>query len=157
MFKPIVFANTIQSMSIILHAVERLGISLDTEDSEYNAYLFYQLLEEQTSNAYTLVEDVKVTPKLADIITVLWRDKGVQEAFNRSNEYQLSDCASYFLSNTKRISNSGYVPTTEDILHTRVRTCGVVEVGLGFCFIFACLPVSILGQVPDQGYDVPPP
>ena len=36
-----------------------LGISLDTEDSEYNAYLFYQLLEEQTSNAYTLVEDVK--------------------------------------------------------------------------------------------------
>ena len=26
MFKPIVFANTIQSMSIILHAVERLGI-----------------------------------------------------------------------------------------------------------------------------------
>ena len=25
MFKPIVFANTIQSMSIILHAVERLG------------------------------------------------------------------------------------------------------------------------------------
>ena len=39
------------------------GISLDTEDSEYNAYLFYQLLEEQTSNAYTLVEDVKVTPQ----------------------------------------------------------------------------------------------
>ena len=29
MFKPIVFANTIQSMSIILHAVERLGISLN--------------------------------------------------------------------------------------------------------------------------------
>ena len=25
MFKPIVFANTIQSMSIILHAVERMG------------------------------------------------------------------------------------------------------------------------------------
>ena len=36
---------------------------MDTEDSEYNAYLFYQLLEEQTSNAYTLVEDVKVTPQ----------------------------------------------------------------------------------------------
>lgn len=27
MFKPIVFANTIQSMSIILHAVERMGIA----------------------------------------------------------------------------------------------------------------------------------
>ena len=86
------------------------GISLDTEDSEYNAYMFYQLLEEQTSNAYTLVEDVKVTPQLADIISVLWKDKGVQEASNRSNEYHLSDCASYFLSNVKRISSSGYVP-----------------------------------------------
>ena len=26
MFKPIIYANTIQSMSLILHAVERLGI-----------------------------------------------------------------------------------------------------------------------------------
>ena len=53
---------------------------------------------------------------------------GVQDAFNQSNEYQLSDCASYFLSNARRISHSGYVPSTQDILHTRVRTCGVVEV-----------------------------
>ena len=30
MFKPIVFANTIQSMSIILHAVERLGKLLES-------------------------------------------------------------------------------------------------------------------------------
>ena len=101
---------------------------MDTEDAEYNAYMFYQLLEEQTSNAYTLVEDVKVTPQLANIISILWRDLGVQEAFSRSDEYQLSDCTSYFLSNVRRISNSGYVPTTQDILHTRVRTCGVIEV-----------------------------
>ena len=59
-------------------------------------------------------------------------NKGVQEAFNQSNEYQLSDCASYFLSNARRLSNSGYVPTTQDILHTRVRTCGVVEVQVIF-------------------------
>ena len=92
--------------------------------------MFYQLLEDQTSNAHTLVEDIKVTPQLANIISCLWKDSGVKEAFNRSNEYQLSDCASYFLSNVRRIaSTSSYVPTTQDILHTRVRTCGVVEVG----------------------------
>ena len=43
--------------------------------------MFYQLLEEQTSHSYTLVEDVKVTPELAKIIANLWRDKGLQAAF----------------------------------------------------------------------------
>ena len=37
MFKPIVFANTIQSMSIILHAVERLG----------NTYITYRVPNQQ--------------------------------------------------------------------------------------------------------------
>ena len=43
--------------------------------------MFYQLLEQQTSHSYTLVEDVKVTPELAKIIANLWRDKGLQAAF----------------------------------------------------------------------------
>jgi energy-coupling factor transporter ATP-binding protein EcfA2 len=43
LFKPIVYANTIHSMSLILHAVERLGIDLDSEESEYDAYVFYQV------------------------------------------------------------------------------------------------------------------
>ena len=57
---------------------------METEEAEYNAYMFYQLLEEQTSHSYTLVEDVKVTPELAKIIANLWRDKGLQEAFRYS-------------------------------------------------------------------------
>ena len=115
-------------MSIILHTAEKMNIQLDNEDAEYNAYMFFQLLEEQTSNAHTLVEDVKVTPQLANIIATLWRDSGVLEAFNYANENHLSDCAAYFLSNIKRLACSGYVPSTQDILHTRVNTCGVVEV-----------------------------
>ena len=99
MFKPIVFANAIQSMSFILHTAERMNINLGDENAEYNAYMFFQLLEDQTSNAYTLVEDVKVTPQLANIIAILWRDSGVKEAYEYANENHLSDCASYFLSN----------------------------------------------------------
>ena len=67
MFKPIVYANAIHSMSLILHAVERLGIDLDSEESEYDAYVFYQLLEEQTSHMHTLVEDIKVTKELSKV------------------------------------------------------------------------------------------
>ena len=70
MYKPIVFANTIHSMSLILHAVERLGIDLDSEESEYDAYMFYQLLEEQTSHVHALVEDIKVTNELSKVTLV---------------------------------------------------------------------------------------
>ena len=51
-----------------------------------------------------------------------------QAAFLRANEYQLSDCAKYFLEHVTRLGQHGYIPTTQDILHTRVRTSGIVEV-----------------------------
>ena len=101
---------------------------MESEESEYNAYMFYQLLEERTSHSHALVEDIKITPDLGRIILHLWNDKGIQEAFTRACEYQLSDCAPYFLSNAERLSDPAYVPTTHDILHTRVKTCGIVEV-----------------------------
>ena len=37
-------------MSLILHAVERLGIDLDSEESEYDAYVFYQVNREARLN-----------------------------------------------------------------------------------------------------------
>ena len=70
-------SNNVKTLS----KLSSIEIDLETEEAEYNAYMFYQLLEEQTSHSYTLVEDVKVTPELAKIIANLWRDRGVQEAF----------------------------------------------------------------------------
>ena len=40
---PTIIMIIIVSMSLILHAVERLGIDLDSEESEYDAYVFYQV------------------------------------------------------------------------------------------------------------------
>ena len=42
-------------------------LDLDSEESEYDAYVFYQLLEEQTSPHHTLVEDIKITADLAKV------------------------------------------------------------------------------------------
>ena len=77
-----------------------------------------------------------------------------KDVFARANEYNLSDCAHYFLSNVKRLSDVGYVPTTQDILHTRVKTSGIVEVSQaneknstitarGFVFFRSSLPLKI--------------
>jgi len=41
--------------------------------------------------------------------------------------YQLADCAQYYLSDIERLSQQDYVPTEQDILRSRVATTGVIE------------------------------
>ncbi|KAI8790037.1 guanine nucleotide-binding protein G(s) subunit alpha [Biomphalaria glabrata] len=58
---------------------------------------------------------------------ILWKDKGVQAAFERSNEYQLIDCAQYFLDRVHLIKQPEYTPSEQDILRCRVLTSGIFE------------------------------
>ncbi|KAF7255741.1 hypothetical protein EG68_07519 [Paragonimus skrjabini miyazakii] len=57
----------------------------------------------------------------------LWRDKGIQETFERSNEFQLIDCAKYFLDKTEDLGKADYIPSEQDILRCRVLTSGIFE------------------------------
>ena len=74
----------------------------------------------------------------------------------RANEYQLSDCAKYFLENVGRLGQHGYIPTTQDILHTRVRTSGIVEVKfhikVGNIYL-----ASVFLTLISLGHDIPYP
>ena len=58
---------------------------------------------------------------------ILWKDRGVQSAFERSNEYQLIDCAKYFLDRVQIIKRKDYSPSEQDILRCRVLTSGIFE------------------------------
>lgn len=58
----------------------------------------------------------------------IWLDSGVQQCFERANEYGLNDSASYFLEALDRISLPDYIPSEQDVLRTRVRTTGIVEI-----------------------------
>ena len=60
-------------------------------------------------------------------MTMLWNDRGVKECFRRSNEYHLNDSAGYFLDSLERVSIDQYVPTVQDVVRTRARTTGIVE------------------------------
>jgi len=42
--------------------------------------------------------------------------------------FSLNDSAGYFLDSLDRIGKSEYVPTEQDVLRTRVRTTGIVEI-----------------------------
>ena len=54
----------------------------------------------------------------------LWRDGGIQRAYERRREYQLSDSTYYYMSDLERISKNNYIPTQQDILRVR----NVVEI-----------------------------
>jgi guanine nucleotide-binding protein G(s) subunit alpha len=62
-----------------------------------------------------------------DHVDVLWKDGGVQDCFERSNEYQLIDCAQYFLDRAHVIRKKDYSPINQDLLRCRVLTRGIIE------------------------------
>lgn len=57
----------------------------------------------------------------------VWKDEGIQACFLRSNEYQLIDCAKYFLDRVLELKKHDYLPSEQDILRCRVLTCGIFE------------------------------
>lgn len=70
---------------------------------------------------------VQLPPDLSNAIVALWADTGVQQAYRRSNEYQLNDSAAYYFNAISRIAGVAYTPTQEDVLRARVRTTGIIE------------------------------
>ena len=84
-FAEIVFNNVIQSMRVILEAMDELEIPLEiSQNQEHVATIFMQphCLEQNT-----------LSPDVTEAIRSLWQDAGVVTCFQRSREYQLSDCA----------------------------------------------------------------
>jgi guanine nucleotide-binding protein G(i) subunit alpha len=70
----------------------------------------------------------EVLPRdVSDAVRNLWRDPGVKEAVSRSREFQLNDSAVYYFNSIDRMSSSGYMPTDQDILRSRVKTTGITE------------------------------
>ncbi|ETO15917.1 guanine nucleotide-binding protein G(o) subunit alpha [Reticulomyxa filosa] len=58
----------------------------------------------------------------------LWNDKGIQRTLEFRHRFQIIDTAEYLFANMKRISEIGYIPTFEDLLHSRKRSTGIHDV-----------------------------
>uniref|UniRef100_A0AC34FPF4 Uncharacterized protein n=1 Tax=Panagrolaimus sp. ES5 TaxID=591445 RepID=A0AC34FPF4_9BILA len=69
------------------------------------------------------------TPELAVALKRLWSDPAIsQKLYERRLEFHMHESTKYFLDNLDRISNASYKPTEQDILLTRIKTTGIVEV-----------------------------
>lgn len=97
--------------------MESLNIPLDTQEMEYHVQtIFMQLLQ------------VKSLPReLEAAISALWADNGFQEAYRQRFEYQMNDNTKSYVDDIRRLALPDYMPSTEDILCSRVRTTGILE------------------------------
>ncbi|KAH8365259.1 hypothetical protein KR084_006757 [Drosophila pseudotakahashii] len=114
----LVFQNIFMAMQSMIEAMDKLKIFYDQVEHEELADLVKSL-------------DYRTVTKLEDpylnAIKTLWKDAGIQESYERRNEYQLTDSAKYFLNDIDRIEKANYLPTDQDILRVRVPTFNIHE------------------------------
>lgn len=123
-YKPVVHNNTIQSLIAIIKGMNKLSISLD-DPTRMDAVQYFVEAVVAAEKADGRMPEL--TQQLAVSMKSIWEDKGVKKCYERSNEFQLNDSASYFLDSLSRISMPNYVPTQQDVLRTRVKTTGISE------------------------------
>ncbi|KAF6776117.1 hypothetical protein AHF37_04383 [Paragonimus kellicotti] len=111
------FNHLLQSISGAMHALKP-PVELERQE---NKKLRDYMLEDASK------PDFDYPPEFYVYCAQLWRDKGIQETFERSNEFQLIDCAKYFLDKTEDLGRADYIPSEQDILRCRVLTSGIFE------------------------------
>jgi hypothetical protein len=116
----------VSSMQIILDNMALLGIGLSDETLKDQAE-FLISMENENGSVGLDGRTGEVKAGVAEAITALWRDPGVQTCFSRSNEYQLNDSAEYFIESASRITAPDWTPNDMDILKARVKTTGISE------------------------------
>jgi guanine nucleotide-binding protein G(i) subunit alpha len=69
---------------VLLDGVAMMEIQIDPSNQEKWDVIFRAPMQ---------VEGDQFPPELADAVSMLWRDRGVRQAFARRNELQLNDSA----------------------------------------------------------------
>lgn len=114
----LVYQNVFMAMQSMIRAVETLHINYNDKTAEEKA----AVIRAVDCENITSFEEPYVT-----YISDLWQNPGIQEAYERRREYQLTDSAKYYISDVKRLAEDNYLPNEQDILRVRVPTTGIIE------------------------------
>eukprot|EP00002_Diphylleia_rotans_P006468 TRINITY_DN1582_c0_g1_i1.p1 TRINITY_DN1582_c0_g1~~TRINITY_DN1582_c0_g1_i1.p1 ORF type:complete len:356 (-),score=98.19 TRINITY_DN1582_c0_g1_i1:856-1923(-) len=115
-YKDVIFFNVVKSMQSLIAGAEKLGITIQNEETMENIALVKPLTGKSDFNA-----------AIGAIIKQIWADQDIQKAFESRNQFQLIDSAAYYFENVERIAAADYAPIEQDILRSRVATTGVTE------------------------------
>lgn len=68
-----------------------------------------------------------LSPEIAADIKSLWKDAGIQTAYERRSEFQLNDSSNYYFDAIDRLAEEKYIPSESDVLRSRAKTTGIIE------------------------------
>ncbi|KIY65328.1 heterotrimeric G protein alpha subunit B [Cylindrobasidium torrendii FP15055 ss-10] len=119
-YKEIIFSNTVQSMRAIIDALPQLDLGLSPSAGSQRDLI-------NSLNIQQLDFDDRLPTDVYTALVGLRDDPAVQQAIERSREFQLNDSAVYYFSSLERINAPGWLPTDQDILRSRVKTTGITE------------------------------
>ncbi|RHZ59659.1 hypothetical protein Glove_362g28 [Diversispora epigaea] len=118
-YRSIVLSNIMQSMRLVLEAMDYFKIPLDDSNNMQYVQLF--------NDSPNIFKGQPFPILYLEPLKRLWADNGVQQCYERGHQYALHDNMIYFFSSLDRIFSQNYVPSDQDILHTRMKTTGIVE------------------------------
>lgn len=121
-FRDTIFENVIKGMRVLVDARDKLGVSWQNSENEKHG-MFVMSFDNKAGMPVEPCTFQLYVPALQ----ALWNDSGIQEAYGRRSEFQLSESVKYFLDNLDRIGQLNYLPSRQDILLARKATKGIVE------------------------------
>uniref|UniRef100_A0A3P8X5H2 G protein subunit alpha 12 n=1 Tax=Cynoglossus semilaevis TaxID=244447 RepID=A0A3P8X5H2_CYNSE len=122
-FRDTIYENILKGTRVLVDARDKLGIGWQSCENEKQGMLVMSWEGRVGAPGVEPSEfQLYVTALCA-----LWADAGIQEAYARRAEFQLSESVKYFLDNLDRIGQLNYIPNKQDILFARKATKGIVE------------------------------
>eukprot|EP00301_Raphidiophrys_heterophryoidea_P026106 c8926_g1_i3.p1 GENE.c8926_g1_i3~~c8926_g1_i3.p1 ORF type:complete len:355 (+),score=99.04 c8926_g1_i3:45-1109(+) len=116
----IIHSNIIDTMQTLLNqTLSRSGGKYPDDVKKYTT----EILQLTPSASVLTKADFKA-------IRHAWRAPSIQATFAERSTFQLMDNANYFLERIEDVEAPNYIPTEQDILHSRIRTTGIVQLDL---------------------------
>lgn len=122
-FRDTIYENILKGMRVLVDARDKLGIGWQSGENEKQGML---VMSWEGRVGVSGVEPGEFQLYVM-ALGALWADSGIQEAYARRSEFQLSESVKYFLDNLDRIGQLSYIPSRQDILFARKATKGIVE------------------------------
>jgi len=118
-YKPVITNNILSAYKNIVNAAENLGLlsKLDTTELK-EAVSFFQHVDPLTD---------ELTTQVARYVKLLYASPVIQDTLTKYSQFQLPDSTTYLTNHIERLSETGFMPTEEDVLRCRARTTGICE------------------------------
>lgn len=111
----IIRKNLVESTRILVDGLKSMNMTIPDE------------LKGDIDALKEMEEGAPQMPSQARVIKTLWECEPIQAVYKQRNRLQLADNAAHYLDMVEKIADPQYEPTDQDIVNSRVRSSGIVE------------------------------